>query len=131
VGVSGAGKSTVSLLSSAQGDKVIHDDHIVVYREDEKWSVTNTSHSIRGTPIKAILFLFQDKEDKLIPINTARTAMGLIKSLEEHGRHVLFGDVFRSAFSTCSEIARHVPGYELHFRKSADFWKLIDEQFPD
>lgn len=132
IGTSGAGKSTISALSKEQGDKIIHDDHVVVYRgETGKWLVSDTSHSVQGTPIKAILFIVQDQEDQLLPINTARTAKGLIKSLHEHGKHVLFGDVFRSAFSTCAEIARQVPGNELYFRKSPDFWKLIDGQFPD
>jgi hypothetical protein len=31
-------------------------------------------------------------------------------------------------FKQIAAIARHLPGYELHFQKSPDFWELIDEQ---
>ncbi len=131
-GASGAGKSTISGFSKEQGDKIIHDDHVVIYQgEDRRWFVSDASYSVSDSPIKAILFLVQDHEDRLFPISTARTVKGLMKSLDEHGKHALFGDVYQSAFSTCSGIARCIPSYELHFRKSADFWKLIDEQFPD
>jgi hypothetical protein len=132
VGASGAGKSTVSALSKERGDKIIHDDHVVVYRgADGKWLVSDTSHSVQGVPVKAILFLIQDSKDQLIPANSSKTVKGLMKSLNEHGSHILFDNVIRSAFSTCAEIGRLVPGYELYFRKSPEFWELIDERFPN
>jgi hypothetical protein len=131
-GASGAGKSTVSSLSSAQGDKIIHDDHVVIYRgETGKWLVSDTAYSLQDAPVKVFLFLVQDHKDQLLPIKPAVTVIRLLESLREHGSQVLFGDVLRQAFATLADIARHVPGYELHFRKSPDFWKLIDEQFPD
>ena len=52
-----------------------------------------------------------------------------MNSLKEFGSHVLVDDVLKSAFSISTAMAREIPGYELHFRKSPHFWNLIDEQF--
>jgi len=131
-GVSGSGKSTVSFVSKACGHQIIHDDHVVVYQgATEEWLTSNISHSLCHIPIKAVFFLVQDMVDQLIPLKSTQTARRLMDGLREHGEYVLFGDVARKGFATCAEIARKVPGFQLHFRKSPDFWKLIDEQFPD
>ena len=37
-------------------------------------------------------------------------------------------DLMKHSFEFIAGLARKVPGYELHFRKSPDFWKLIDGQ---
>jgi hypothetical protein len=47
----------------------------------------------------------------------------------------VFGDILNDRmmeklFRQIALLARNVPGYEMHFRKSLDFWKLIDEQIP-
>jgi len=41
------------------------------------------------------------------------------------------GEYLRRSIRTIGDLARTIPGYELHFRKSPDFWKLIDAEFPD
>lgn len=131
-GPSGAGKSTVSALSLACGHQIIHDDHIVVYKGGKGiWLVSNTFHSFHDIPIKAVLFLVQDTVDRLIPLKSTATAIRLLDGLREHGRYVLYREALSKAFSTTAEIARLVPGFELHFRKSPEFWNRIDEQFPD
>lgn len=131
-GVSGAGKSTVASLSRLRSFQVIHDDHVIAHETSKAdWRISDVTHSTHNIPLKAILFLVQDTRDQLIPLQSTTTAMRLLGSLREHGRYVLFGDTLKTAFSTTAEIARWVPGYELHFRKSPDFWQLIDEQFPD
>jgi hypothetical protein len=131
-GASGAGKSTVSALSRDCGHQIIHDDHLVVYQEEKgPWLVSNTLHSFHDIPIKAVLFLVQDTVDRLIPLKSTTTALRLLDGLREHGHYVLFKEALRKAFATMAEMARNVPGFELHFRKSPDFWNRIDEQFPD
>jgi L-rhamnose mutarotase len=131
VGVSGAGKSTLSVMSSEKGDSVIHDDHVVIYRQKGKdWVVSDTTHAIISKPVAAIFFLVQDKVDQLIPLPAVKSAKGLIKSLQEHGKYILYEDTYKSAFTLCAQIARSIPAYKLHFRKSPDFWRLIDEKFP-
>lgn len=132
IGQSGVGKTTISQLSSKEGKVILHDDHVVISKgESGKWLVSDLSNSFHDIPIKALFFLAQDKEDQLQDIKTPRSVMHLINSLREHGDQILYEDVFRRAFKLCADIARSLPSYELHFRRSADFWKLIDEQFPD
>lgn len=131
LGVSGAGKSTVSRLSAMLGDKIIHDDHVVLYRgETGRWMVTDSTYLSKGFPLKALFFLIQDNKDELQIIKSATSATGLFESLKEHGKQVLFGEVLKQAFTLSSDIARDIPGFRLRFRKSPDFWKLIDAEFP-
>lgn len=132
VGASGAGKSTVSRLSLELGDSIFHDDHVVVYRgESGEYRVSDSGYIFQGAPLKAVLFLDQSNEDLLVPVMPVLATKWLLKSLHEYGSSILYGDVFRCAFSLCAEISRYVPSFKLYFRKSPDFWKLIDEQFPD
>jgi hypothetical protein len=131
-GVSGAGKSTVSTMSQAEGDTIIHDDHLVLFKDaSRRWVVTDVAYSKDEQPLNGIFFLVQDVQVRLVPLSQVATASRLLEDLKEHGRYILYGDVLGQAFSTCAEIARSIPGFELHFRKSPDFWNLIDEQFID
>jgi hypothetical protein len=132
VGVSGSGKSTVSILSNALGDQVINDDHVVVSQgEKGNWLVSDSTYTNQRIPIKGIFFLVQDYTDYIFPIKRSKIVSGLLASLSEHANEVLIRNVLRQAFTICSKITRTIPCYELHFRKSSDFWKLIDAKFPD
>jgi len=132
VGISGAGKSTVGTLSNALGYRIIHDDHLVVYPDQVgNYLVTDISQSIPGVPLKSISFLMQDSKDRLVPLSELKTTRGLLDGFRDIvGEHLLSDQMLRYAFGFSADIARHTPGYELHFRKSPEFWKLIDEQFP-
>jgi hypothetical protein len=133
VGPSGAGKSTVSSLSDALGHRIIHGDHVVLYPDQVgDYLVTDISPSIPGIPLKSIFFLFQDSMDRLIPLSALETTRLLFNGfLDIVSDYTLSEKMLRYAFTFCADIARRTPGYKLHFRKSPDFWKLINELFPD
>jgi len=130
LGPSGAGKSTVSAFSSEHGHQVIHDDHVVVSKaENGKYLLSDIAFKNPGISLKAFFFLVQDKSDKLLPLSQAQTAQGLFKSLFElPSEKVLYGSYLINAFNVCADIARAVPGYELHFTKSPNFWKIIEDE---
>ena len=132
VGVSGAGKSTVAAMSKTLGYTIIHDDHLVVYPDQVgNYLVTDISLSIPGVPLKSIFFLNQDTTDRLVPLSALATTKGLLDGfIDIVGEHLLTDQMLRYAFAFSADIARRTPGYELHFRKAPEFWKLIDEQFP-
>jgi len=75
----------------------------------------------------------KDEYDALNPLQPEQVARALFKEFYQETPHIRkFSDEFiKLGFQICCDIARKIPGYELHFRKSHDFWKLIDEQFPD
>ncbi|MBN1564447.1 MAG: hypothetical protein JXA10_11450 [Anaerolineae bacterium] len=132
VGHSGAGKSTISALSEAEGDTVIHDDRIVIMPGANKQFVaTNRLLAMTPTPLQAFFFIVQDTRDYLIPLEAHDTAERLLTSALDTGRtqQILLQHSLRRVFASLATIARHVPGYELHFRKSADFWTEIDTLF--
>jgi len=133
-GPSDAGKSTVAALSRSAGDQVIDEDQVLVH------SLAGGGYSADGwgygivpceAPLRAIFRLVQDSEDKLIPLNDMQVARLILERQSDILGGMLFDDLLRKSFHFASEIARQVPGYDLHFRKSPDFWKLIDEEFPD
>jgi len=132
VGASGAGKSTVAAMSKILGYRIIHDDHLVLYPDQVgNYLVTDMSLSIPGVPLKSIFFLNQDTTDRLVPLSALATTKGLLDGfLDIVGEHLLTDQMLRYAFAFSADIARRTPGYELHFRKAPEFWKLIDEQFP-
>ena len=124
----------MAALSSAVGDQVIDEDQVLVH------SLAGGGYSSDGwgygvvpceSHLRAIFRLVQDTEDRLIPLKQLQVARVVLERHSDVMGGMLTADLLRGSFQLASEIARQVPGYELHFRKSPDFWKLIDEQFPD
>ena len=132
-GPSGAGKSTISMISQQVGDEILDEDQVLMHLN------SNSAFTADGwgsgvvqceKPIRAIFQIVQDNKDRLLPLTQLQTARFILARNSESlggGIH----DNLLQAFKMSSDIARRVPGFKLHFRKSPDFWKLIDEQFPD
>lgn len=129
-GVSGAGKSTVSKISESLGYMIVHDDHVAISMlKNGKYCLSDVGFKTPRASLRAVFSLVQDKEDKLIALSQKDIAFGLFKSLfETPGEKILFGRYLADAFSLCAGIARVVPGYELHFTKSPNFWKVIEDE---
>jgi len=126
VGHSGAGKSTVCRLSAGLNHRSIHEDHVVVYPDaDGGYKVTNRNLSQPPVPLRALFFLNQDKTDYLVPLPERRAAKGLVESCFDIARLLLHGPLLQATFRISADIARRIPAYELHFRKSARFWEKI------
>jgi hypothetical protein len=140
LGEGGAGKSTAAANSAAVNIPVIADDHVFILRDAEqdftlslapKWPSQLSTHPDLRPPLRGIFVLVKDTVDRLIPVSQTRTARMLLKGFQELPTSALLSsDLVRQAFQTCANIARTVPGYELHFRKSPDFWDVIDVEFP-
>jgi hypothetical protein len=133
-GPSGAGKSTVATLSLARGDRVIDQDKVLVHpRTGGGYSADGWGYGIVPceVPLRAIFRLVQDAEERLIPLNQVKVGRLILERHNDVMGGLLAEDLVRQSFHLASEIARQVPGFELHFCKSPDFWKLIDAQFPD
>jgi energy-coupling factor transporter ATP-binding protein EcfA2 len=133
LGASGAGKSTVAETGAGLGYRVIHDDRVIIHPiPSGEYLVTKFSEFPSDARLGGIFSLIQSKDDALLPLSSIQTANKLFESYLDFGlRSIMVGQVLQLAFSMSAAIARRIPGYELHFRKSPDFWKLIDEQFPD
>jgi len=133
IGSSGSGKSTISILSKEQGGHVLDEDQVVVHRRNsgafaaDAWGHNVVSSSI---PLKAIFTLAQAREDRLVSLSRTQVARLLLKGHYEIMGLPLPVELLPRSLGIAADIARQVPGYELHFRKSPELWKLIDEQFP-
>jgi hypothetical protein len=129
-GFSGAGKSTIAELSQTIGAEILDEDQVLLHRTRnisdrfvaDAWGYNSRSVDI---PLKAIFFLKQDIEDKIISLGQTRTASLLLKHHLDIVGH--YTGVIPNAFDFATSVALKIPGFELHFRKSADFWKLIDQ----
>ena len=132
-GTSGAGKTTIARMSKEIGDAVLDEELVLIPSLPAKnyiargWGYgLNTSNA----PLRAVFNIVQDDKDYLLPLSQTQTARFLVeRSIEELGNYV-HNETMSVLFNRVATIARSVPGYELHFRKSLYFWKLIDEQIP-
>jgi hypothetical protein len=134
LGSSGAGKSTIAKMSSRLGNQVIDQDRVLVHRlPGSGYSAYGWGYGIMECeiPLRAIFRLVQSTEDRLIPLNQRQVGHLILERHNEVMGGMQTEDLLRESFHQASDIARQVPGFELHFRKSPDFWKLIDAQFPD
>ncbi|MGB3863706.1 MAG: hypothetical protein WA915_16625, partial [Candidatus Aminicenantaceae bacterium] len=129
VGHSGAGKSTVTdiLINEAE---ILCDDRMIIRKSLEGIRIHGTwSHgdvplvSPNSAPLKAILFLNQASENRLIPISDRKT---IIKELLACLiKPFVTKDWWNQTLSLLGEIAHDVPCYSMHFDKSKDFVCLI------
>lgn len=131
LGQSGAGKSTVANLSQQVQGVTLHDDQILLSLENGNYLLTHPDSQLTP-PLGAVFFLKQSQEDRLIALTPASTCVALSKSMLEYATgQDLYGTWVHQAFHNSALISRVVPGFDLYFRKSPDFWKLIDERFSD
>jgi hypothetical protein len=133
-GPSGAGKSTILAHSRKIGGKVLDEDQVLLRLDNNKritadaWGYNIISCDV---PLRAIFILKKSLEDRLKPLPKAQVAHCLLEG-QLYVVNMPLPDRFLShSLGFAAEIARQIPGYELQFRKSPDFWKLIDELFPD
>lgn len=141
LGRSEAGKTTAARQSVSIGYSALGDDLNFVIRDQEsRYKIAATpsllgsglGYSMLRPSLRGIFTLIQDNKDYLVPLPSVKVARALMESLGQVPKYNYLSDQnIRSSFQTCCNIAHRVPGYELHLRKSPDFWKLIDEQFPD
>jgi hypothetical protein len=137
LGGSKAGKTSVAELSTSMGYLVLGDDLNFVIRDKENNYILSACPSPNLSPVgyssarpslKAVFTLIKDDNEYLKPISSMQTAHALFDSfMQTPSARRLPSKVVGLAFSTACEIARKVPGYELHFRKSPDFWNIIDK----
>jgi hypothetical protein len=133
-GPSGAGKSTVSSLSAEQGDWVLDEDQLLLKpQEAGPWQAQAWGYSLQtsAAPLTAVFKLVQDTEDRLVPLSSLQTAHFLMDRVLDVMGLALEKRFLEQIFHRIADLARHIPGYELHFRKSADFWGLIDTELYD
>lgn len=157
LGESGAGKTTLAKMSLGNDNVVLHDDRVLVKLEEDKslvicapglsrgvlQSADHTHHStvlLTGNPclnsdfettLEAVFVLKKDRVDYMKPLSKLSAACALVRGfLDASADFVSSTEVVKHSMQSLCTTARRVPAYELHFRKSPDFWKRIDEQFP-
>jgi hypothetical protein len=129
VGHSDAGKSTMVMMLQDKA-KILCDDRIIVRRWPKGFKIHGTwSHgdvpdvSADAAPLKAILFLKQDRENHLIPIDRKqeiikRLLACLIKPLGT-------ADWWEKMLALVDQMALEVPCYSLHFTKDGGIIDLL------
>jgi hypothetical protein len=129
VGHSDAGKSTMVMMLRDKA-KILCDDRIIVRRWPRGFKIHGTwSHgdvpdvSADYAPLKAILFLKQDRVTRLIPIDrkqeiSRRLLACLIKPLGT-------ADWWERMLDLVDQMAREVPCYSLHFTKDGGVIDLL------
>jgi hypothetical protein len=132
-GISGAGKSTISRLSSALGDTIVDDDQLLLHflgKGTYYASAWGSSLTVFDAPVRAIFHIIQDNNNLLTPLRSSEEALFLMEQVfQVTGKNLLSYNMLKKVFNLVSSIARSIPGYELHFTKTPDFWKLIDAEF--
>jgi hypothetical protein len=128
VGSSSAGKSTVAALSQQAQGTVIHEDQALLSLRSGQYVLSQLDG--HATPaLRAVFLLKKGNANHVMPLAPRAVCAGLAKSVLEYAvGQDHFGSWVRQAFHNMAEVARDVPGYVLEFRKSPDFWDVIDAE---
>ena len=157
LGESGAGKTTVTRLSREIADSILNDERVFIKDINGGYflmAANNFSHlafnfvdgsagvgkvvldqiptlkSDHIVPLAGIFVLKKDGNDFILPSSKLSTAQAVLKGFLESAIDIISTrKELEGAFHSLCRTASRIPGYELHFRKSSDFWKLIDERF--
>ena len=131
LGESGAGKSTVAQLSKQAHGVIVHDDQVMLGLTGGHYLLSHPGSRVTP-PLRGIFLLRQSDSDRIVRLTPQATGAGLARSLQQYAiNQYLYGPWVENAFHNIVNVARDIPGYELHFRKSPDFWKVIDAEFGD
>ena len=127
-GPSGSGKTTVTLLSA--GDLILGDDLILVRESASRFEACavpfrglyrEPPQTDQAFPLAGLYRLVKDRVDFLEDLSPAIGAAELMGSLP----FLMEADRGGVALETASRMVRGLPVRRLHFRKAADFWKLL------
>lgn len=138
LGESGAGKSTISSLSAEIGIPVLAEDRVFLLNNKSGYLLAAGPHptseyvnySDARPLLKGIFVIFKDQFEYIKPISHVEASKFLFAAvLQNSAMNYLPNDILELAFKTVCNVGRKIPAFELHFRKTPNFWKLIDEQF--
>jgi hypothetical protein len=129
VGHSNAGKSTMAMMLKDQA-KILCDDRMIVRRWPDGFKIHGTwSHgdvpdvAANSAPLKAMLFLKQDRENLLIPLDHPQEIIGTLLACVI--RPLGTADWWDKTFTLVEAMAREVPCYSLHFNKDGGVTDLL------
>ncbi len=129
-GLSGSGKTTVARLSRPR--PVLNDDLVLLYQSQGRWHAHATPFGLRrhpdvtSAPLRAFLRLRQALEDRLESLAPTLARVELLANSP-----VVNADPQRLPYllDLWERILTEIPAYALYFRKSPDFWEVVDAHF--
>ena len=130
-GPSGAGKSTTAGLA-AETATVLSDDIVIVRRDGDAYrlcgvpffgSLNDFPPHNMSVPLKGIYRLHQDVWHHVEPLSSAQAVAELSASAPFIVQHSSLG---AELLATCFRLARKVPTRQLFFKRTPDFWKVIE-----
>ncbi len=129
-GLSGSGKTTTARLSRPR--PVLNDDLVLLCYNDERWTAWATPFGLRrdpnvvSAPLRAFLRLYKAQEDRVAPMAPAVARAELLANTP-----VVNADPQRvpGLMDVWDNILTGIPACALYFRKSPDFWEVVDAYF--
>jgi len=129
VGVSGAGKTTITHLCLEAGASVLSDDRVGLNRRDGRFLIFGTPW--HGTPdlarpacaaLSAVFFLEHAPRNEAIPLSGAQACAELVaRAFPPYFSRQLM----EQAIATCAEVAETIPCYRLRFVPDASAVDLV------
>ena len=130
-GPSGAGKSTIAELSMSRGYIVLDEDQILIkyHKLNDSYKAKAWGYSLQDceAPIKAFIRIKQAKSEHLLKLSQTKTAQWMLEQSFYLTPGLMSQETTEKLFARIAEFGRAIPGYELEFRKSVEFWKLFDK----
>jgi MoaA/NifB/PqqE/SkfB family radical SAM enzyme len=135
VGHSEAGKSTTTKLLRGHAE-ILCDDRIIIRQWADGFKIHGTwSHgevpdvSSASAPLKSVLFLIKDTENRIVPITDTREAIR--KMLACLIKPFVTAEWWEKTLNVVEQIAREVPCYDMHFDKSGQVVDLLRDLAAD
>lgn len=131
-GPSGAGKTTTARLAAAASE-VLSDDLVIIRAHQERYqlygvpfkgALETVLRPNRVAPLHGLFRLQQNTQHQLRPLPHPMAVAELAASAPFIARESALG---AQLLERCYHLARQVPVHQLHFRRDAGFWQVIDD----
>jgi hypothetical protein len=76
-------------------------------------------------PIRAVFKLHKSDHNDLIQLSQVEFAQFLIDQSQLAFIYNYSEQMYKPVFQFISQMARCIPGYQLHFQKKPEFWQLV------
>lgn len=126
-GVSGIGKSTMSMLWKKSGAELINDDRLWLHKIENQWFMFNTpmvyyAQEPKMAPLDGMFLLRQSPENQLLPLKGVQSSLRIMANCIQQFYNK---EMTNTHLDRVMDLTSSIPVYDLGFKPDAEVVEII------